>query len=104
MADSLNSMDTDKLENFPRRRPLRRQSLGDVILAWGFLLSFAGLFGAACFEAWKIVAVVPHAFEASPTVAFRNPMDHPDEDSQPVQSMGGHMTPQQRAQRMGQSK
>ena len=83
---------------WPRRR---RQSLADLLLVWGFLLSLAALLVAACFEAYKIVAVVPAAFEASPTVAFRNPMSASDQETQPLQS-GTHMTPQQRAERMSQ--
>lgn len=87
-------------EPWPRRPPRRRQSLSDLILVWGFLLSFAALFVVACVEAWKIVSIVPAAFEASPTVAFRNPMNH--DDTRPAQGANTHMTPQQRAQQGSQ--
>ena len=54
-----------------RRR--RKQSWTDLLLVWGFVASFFGLFGVACFEAFKIVAVVPAAFKSGP-MGFQNPM------------------------------
>jgi|GEM_PF-6224871 len=91
----------EDVEPWPRRPQRRRQSLSDLVLVWGFLLSFAALFAVACVEAWKIVSVVPAAFEASPSVGLRNPMDAHD-DTRPVQGANTHMTPEQRAQQMSQ--
>src|SRR5581483_5139075 len=82
----------EDVEPWPRRPQRRRQSLSDLVLVWGFLLSFAALFAVACVEAWKIVSVVPAAFEASPSVGLRNPMDAHD-DTRPVQGANTHMTP-----------
>ena len=73
----------------------RRKSWSDVVLVWGFLLSFAGLFGVACFEALKIVSVVPAAFEGR--AEFRKPMMGADDDAQ-QDAAQAHMTPQERAQ------
>jgi hypothetical protein len=66
-------------------------------MVWGFLLSLAAMFGAACFEAFKIVAVIPAAFESAPSV-FRNPMAASDDDSPPMQSGRGRSTARQRAE------
>jgi hypothetical protein len=75
----------------------RRPSLEDTLLVWGFLLSFAGLFGAACYEAFKIVAVIPAAFQSSPAV-MRYPMTASDDDFPPNQSGRTRLTAEQRAQ------
>jgi hypothetical protein len=74
----------------------QRLSLGETILVLGFVLSFAGLLAAGCFEACKIVSVVPAAFESSPSV-LRNPMMASDDDSLPSRTGRRRMTPQQRA-------
>lgn len=79
----------------------RRQSLGDTLLVWGFVLSFAGLMGAGCFEAIKLVSLVPAAFESSPGV-LRNPMWASEEEFQPNQFGRGRMTPQQRRAQNGE--
>jgi hypothetical protein len=71
----------------------RRQYLTDILLVWGFLLSFVGLLAAGCFEAFKIVAVIPAAFDSSPA-AFRNPMGASEDDYQPNR----RMTSRERAQ------
>jgi len=79
-------------------QPRRRQSLADTLLVWGFLLSFLGLFGAGCFEAFKIVAVLPGAFESVPNIR-NNPMMASDDDyALPNQSGPIKLTAQQRAQ------
>ena len=75
----------------------RRQSLTDILLVWGFVLSFVGLLAAGCFEAFKIVAVIPAAFESSPVV-WRNPMGASEDDYRPIQSGRGRMTSKERAQ------
>ncbi len=75
----------------------RRQSLADTLLVWGFLLSFFGLFGAGCYEAFKIVAVLPGTFESAPAV-WRNPMPASDDDYQPNQPGKPRMTARERAQ------
>jgi len=68
-----------------------------MLLVWAFLLSFAGLCGAGLFEALKIVAVIPGAFESAPSV-LRNPMGGPDADAPPNHSGWRGMTAQQRKQ------
>ncbi|HUD46535.1 MAG TPA: hypothetical protein VMR33_06880 [Candidatus Baltobacteraceae bacterium] len=78
-----------------KQRP--RQSLGDTLLVCGLLLSFVGLFGMACFEAFKVFAVVPAAFDSSPFV-WSNPMSASDGDYQANQPGGATMTAHQRAQ------
>jgi hypothetical protein len=75
----------------------RRQSLADLLLVWGFVASFAGLMGAGCYEAYKIVAVLPAAFESSPAV-WRNPIRASEDDYQLNQLGRRRMTRQQRAQ------
>jgi len=75
----------------------RRQSLADLLLVWGFVGAFAGLMGAGCFEAYKIVAVLPAAFESTSTV-WRNPMRASDEEYEMNQDRRTRMTPQERAQ------
>jgi hypothetical protein len=76
----------------------RRQSWSDLLLVWGFVASFLGLFGLACFEAAKIFAAVPAAFNSSP-IGLRNPMEVSDGDYQPSGAMGSRqrMTPKERA-------
>jgi len=83
------------LQRYMQRR--RRQSLTDMLLVWGFVLSFLGLCGAGCFEAYKIVAVIPAAFESTPAV-LRNPMRGSEDYYQPNQPGRRGMTAQQRAQ------
>jgi hypothetical protein len=68
-----------------------------MLLVWGFLLSFLGLVGAGCYEAFKIVAVIPSAFESAPAV-LRNPMGGSDVDAPPNHSGWRGMTAQQRKQ------
>jgi len=75
----------------------RRLSLTDMLLVWGFLLSFFGLLGAGLFEAFKIVAVIPAAFESAPAV-WRNPMGESQDDFPPNLRGGKGMTAQQRRQ------
>jgi hypothetical protein len=75
----------------------RQLSLTDMLLVWGFLLSFFGLLGAGLFEAYKIVAVIPAAFDSAPAV-LRNPMGGSEEDYQPNPSGRSRMTAQQRRQ------
>jgi len=67
-----------------------------MLLLWGFVLSLVALMGAGCFEAWKIVSVIPAAFESSPE-AWRIPMLYSGEDSRPNQTGRGRMTPRERA-------
>ena len=81
-------------ENVQRRR---KQSWSDILVVWGFLASFLGLFGAACFEAAKIFEVVPAAFQGAGATSLQNPMDVSAGDYQPKGNTE-HMTPQQRAQ------
>ena len=69
----------------------------DIFLVWGFVLSFLGLCGAACFEAIKIVKVIPAAFESSPAV-LRNPMMRSEDDLPPNRSGWKGMTAPQRKQ------
>ena len=65
-----------------------------MLVVWGFLLSFLGLCVAGCYEAFKIVAVIPSAFESSSAV-WRNPMG----DEYPPNRPGARgMTAQQRRQ------
>ena len=80
----------------------RRQTFGDMLLVWGFVASFLGLFGAACFEAFKIVAVVPAAFSSSP-IGLQNPMAASQGDYQPNQTGGSKMTPRERAEYGGRT-
>jgi hypothetical protein len=68
-----------------------------MLLVWGFLLSFLGLCGAGFYEAFKIVAVIPAAFESSPAV-WRNPMRGSEDDYRPNQPGRRGMTAQERAQ------
>jgi hypothetical protein len=68
-----------------------------MLLVWGFVLSFAGLIGAGCFEAYKIVSVLPAAFESSPAL-LRSPMRAWEEEYRPNPPGRRRMTPQQRAQ------
>jgi hypothetical protein len=77
-------------------RRKRRQSWSDRLLVWGFVASFVGLFGAACFEALKIVEVIPAAFRAAP-VGLQNPMNVSQGDYVPSGSGGTRMTPRERA-------
>ena len=66
-----------------------------MLLVWGFVLSFAGLMGAGIFEAIKIVALVPAAFESAPAV-WRNPMWASEDNYEGYQTGRGRMTGQQR--------
>jgi hypothetical protein len=75
----------------------RLQSYAEMLLVWGFVLSFVALLGAGCFEACKIVTVIPGAFESSPAV-WRNPMRASDGDYQANQSEQRRMTSRERAQ------
>ena len=75
----------------------QRLSLAEALLVWGFVLSFVGLLGAGCFEAYKIVAVIPAAFESSPAI-LRNPMNASADYYQPDRSARRRLTPQQRAE------
>jgi hypothetical protein len=77
----------------------RRLSFEDMLLVGGFLAVLAGLLAAGCYEAYKIVAVIPSAFEVSPDV-LRNPMRASEDDSQPNQPGAPRMTAQQRAQNL----
>jgi hypothetical protein len=61
------------------------------------MLSLVGLFGLGCFEACKIFAVIPAAFDSSPMV-WSNPMSAQYGDDQPNQSGRDRMTSRQRAQ------
>ncbi|HEY3862084.1 MAG TPA: hypothetical protein VGO59_09370 [Verrucomicrobiae bacterium] len=64
------------------KRRRQRESLSDILIVWGFLLSFIALLGAGCFEAWKVVSVIPAAFQSS-TAVMRNPMWASSDDSGP---------------------
>jgi hypothetical protein len=75
----------------------QRESLVETLMVWGFVLSLAGLLGLGCFEACKILSVIPAAFESSPP-SFRNPMWASDDDARPSQFGRGRMTPRERAQ------
>jgi hypothetical protein len=75
----------------------RRLSLEDLLIVWGFLATLAAFLAAGCYEACKIVRVIPSAFEVSPGV-LRNPMRASDDDYQPNQPGAPRMTAQQRAQ------
>jgi hypothetical protein len=77
-------------------QPRRRQSLTDILVAWGLLVSLVGIFGLGCFEAFKVFAVIPAAFDSSPMV-WSNPMMPSDGDQPPNQSGQTRMTSQQRA-------
>jgi len=72
----------------------QRQSLADTILVWGFVLFLAGLFGAGGFEAWKILSVIPAAFESASDM--RSPVWPSQQDDRPNQS-GRRPSAQQRA-------
>jgi hypothetical protein len=61
------------------------------------MLSFLGLCGAGCFEAFKILAVIPSAFESSSAV-WRNPMTGSEDDYPPNLPGRRGMTARQRAQ------
>jgi hypothetical protein len=75
----------------------RRISWADELLVWEFLLSFAALFGAGCFEAFKLFGRIPAAFESSPAV-WSSPMMASDDDSAPSQSGRTTTTARQREQ------
>jgi hypothetical protein len=78
-------------------RQQRRQTLGDTLVVWGILLSLAVLFGLGCFEASKIFAVIPAAFESTP-MQWSSPMRATYGDDQQYQPDRSRMTSQQRAQ------
>jgi hypothetical protein len=80
----------------------QKESLADMIVIWGFVLSFAGLLGAGCFEAYKIVSVIPAAFATSSS-SWSNPMNGSYGGYEPDQSGGRRMTPRERAQNNGRS-
>ena len=73
----------------------RRLSLTDMLVVWGFLLSFLGLCVAGCYEAFKIVAVIPSAFESSSAV-WRNPMGASQDEYTPNRPGARGMPAQQR--------
>jgi hypothetical protein len=75
----------------------QRESLADILIIWGFVLTLVGLMGAGFYEACKIVAVIPAAFESSPSLR-QIPMWGGDEDNRPNQTGRGRMTPRERAQ------
>jgi hypothetical protein len=75
----------------------RKQSWADILLVWGFVLSFAAVLVAGGFEAYKILAVIPAAFGSSSGV-WRNPMAASQDDYQPVQPGRRKMTSRNRAQ------
>ena len=75
----------------------RRNSLEDILLVWGLVLTFFGLVGLGGFEAYKILSVIPGAF-ASSSDMMRNPMDASQDDYQPPQPGRRKMTPRERAQ------
>ena len=86
---------------------------GDDVKLWmkrsssGFLASLAGLLAAGCYEAYKIVSVVPYAFEGLPGLR-RNPMAASEDDHQPNQpGRPGHCAttrPRSRAAKSGNVK
>ena len=81
----------------PYMQRRQRFSLADTLLVGGFVLSLVALMGAGCFEAWKIVSLLPAAFESAPS--YRSlPMGASDDDSRPNQFGSRRMTPRQRAQ------
>jgi hypothetical protein len=68
-----------------------------MLLVWGFVLSFFGLLGAGCYEAFKVLAVIPSAFAERPA-AWRNPMMISDSDDRPQQFGRTQLTARERAQ------
>jgi hypothetical protein len=74
----------------------QKQSLADLLVVWGFVFSLLSLMGAGCFEAYKIVAAIPAAFESSSGM-WDNPMNASDQDYQQSRSGRRRMTPRQRA-------
>jgi hypothetical protein len=77
-------------------QPQRRQSWEDILLVWGFVLSFAAMLVAGGFEAVKLVKLVPGAFESSPG-ALQNPMRASEDGYQMNGSGQRRMTAQERA-------
>jgi hypothetical protein len=75
----------------------QRYHLLDLILVWGFLLFFAALLGAGGYEAWKIVSVIPAAFQSSPG-DWSNPMGTVYGGQRPNPYGGKGATSRQRAQ------
>jgi hypothetical protein len=63
----------------------KRESLADALIVWGFVLSLGGFLVAGCFEACKIVALIPAAFESTPA-SFHNPVYGSDDDYRPNRS------------------
>ena len=82
---------------FEHRPRQRRHSVTDSVVVWGFVLSFAGLLVAGCFEAYKIIRVIPGAFASSSSV-MQNPLRATDDDHQAAMSRKGKMTAKERAQ------
>lgn len=75
----------------------RRQSLEETLIIWGFVASMAGLLAAGCYEVFKIVSVVPSAFDSAPSL-MRNPLAGSDDDDRPSQPGAPRMTARQRAE------
>lgn len=68
----------------------------DTLLVSGFVLALAGMLGAGCFEAGKILALIPAAFESTRGV-WRSPMFPSGNDEPPDQAGRRGRTAQQRA-------
>ena len=75
----------------------QRETLTDRLIIWGFVLTLVGIMGVGFYEACKIVAVIPAAFESSSAV-WRSPLRSSDDDNRPNQTGRGRMTPRERAQ------
>ena len=75
----------------------QRQSLADTLIIWGFVLTLVGIMGVGFYEACKIMAVIPAAFESSPGV-WRSPMRYSDDDNRPDQTGRRKLTTRERAQ------
>ena len=71
--------------------------MADILMVWGFVLTFTVLMGAGIYEACKIVAVIPAAFESSPA-NWRNPLRSPDDEYGANQNGRRKLTPRERAQ------
>jgi len=63
-----------------------RLSFTDAIMVWGFLLALGGMLGCGCYEAFKILALVPATFQSSPAI-WRNPMTASDNEPAPPGGM-----------------
>jgi hypothetical protein len=73
-----------------------------MIVVWGFILSLAGLFSVGCFEAFKIVSVVPGAFVSAPAI-LHNPMSGARNDHRPNLPRRGPANPEPPSQAPGDS-